>query len=132
VPLTTSAVAQVVVDVQPTAAFVNDVQGEINTYLDENCATQTVLQPTGCPFGVSIDDRVTSAPVWSIVEYPLVTLTAGETDFVMPQTPAMAHVSVEVQSLFDGDITMLEQDEPFAMGLTVTIAPSGQLDIKLN
>lgn len=132
VTLTTSAVTEATVDVQPTAAFIEDVQGEINAYLDEKCATQSVLQPTGCPFGVSIDDRVTSAPVWNIVEYPLVTLTAGEENFVMPQTPAVAHVSVEVQSLFDGEIAMLEQDEPFTMGLTVTISSGGQLDIKLN
>ena len=120
------------VDVQPTADFVQDVQEELNKWLDEDCATQTVLQPTGCPFGVNIDDRVTSAPAWSITEYPAVALAAGENAFEMPQTPGVAHVQVEVQSLFDGDVEMLDQDEPFSMALSVTITPSGSLDIKLH
>ncbi|PPL15411.1 hypothetical protein GY24_14330 [Microterricola pindariensis] len=131
-PVTTSDVTEATVDVQPTADFVNDVQEELNKWLDESCATQTVLQPTGCPFGVNIDDRVISGPTWSITEYPAVTLTPGENAFEMPQTPAVAHVQVEVQSLFDGDVEMLDQDEPFSMALSVTITPSGSLDIKLH
>ena len=86
----------------------------------------------GLPFGVNIDDRVTSAPVWTIVEYPVVTLTATDNNFEMPQTPAVAHVQVEVQSLFDGEVSTLDQDEPFSMGLTVTLSPSGQPQIILH
>ena len=126
-----AAVTSATVDVQPTEDFVHELQSEINQYLDE-CATQRVLQPTGCQFGVTIDDRVIGEPTWSIVEYPVVTLAATDINFEMPKTSAVAHVSVEVQSLFDGDISTLEQDEPFLMGLTVTIAPSGQLEIQLN
>ena len=91
-----------------------------------------MLQPTGCPFGVNIDDRVTSAPAWTIVEYPVVTLAATDTAFEIPQTPAVAHVQVEVQSLFDGDVELLDQDEAFSMALSVTISPSGALKIKLH
>lgn len=120
------------VDAQPTADFVNDVQNNIDDWLDKECATQTVLQPSGCPFGVTIDDRVIGEPKWSIVEYPAVTLTPTDSNFEMPQTPAVSHVSVEVQSLFDGDVSRLEQDEPFTMGLTVTISPSGTLEIQLK
>lgn len=131
-PVSAGGAVAATVDAQPTPEFVNDVQNNIDDWIDENCLTQTVLQPTGCPFGVTIDDRVLGEPTWSIVEYPVVTLTATDTNFEMPQTPAVAHVSVEVQSLFDGDISQLEQDEPFTMGLTVTISPSGTLNIQLN
>lgn len=132
VPVTASGVTEATVDVQPTAEFVHDVQGDLNGWLDEECASQAVLMPTGCPFGVNIDDRVTSAPVWTIVEYPVVTLTATDNNFEMPQTPAVAHVQVEVQSLFDGEVSTLDQDEPFSMGLTVTLSPSGQPQIVLH
>lgn len=131
-PVTGSGVAEATVDVQPTPDFVSDVQDELNNWLDETCTTQAVLQPTGCPFGVNIDDRVTSAPAWSITEYPTVTLTPGENTFEMPQTPAVAHVQVEVQSLFDGEVETLDQDEPFSVALSVNITPSGSLAIKLH
>ena len=31
------------------------------------CATQEVLQPTACPFGYVVQDRIVSPPTWSIV-----------------------------------------------------------------
>lgn len=132
VPVTASGVTEATVDVQPTEEFVHDVQADLNGWLDETCTSQSVLMPTSCPFGVSIDDRVTSAPVWTIIEYPVVTLAATDSNFEMPQTPGVAHVQVEVQSLFDGEVSTLDQDEPFSMGLTVTLSPSGQPQIVLH
>ncbi|MET0853544.1 MAG: hypothetical protein ABWY30_02855, partial [Microterricola sp.] len=111
VPVTQSGVTEATVDVQPTDEFVHDVQQDLNGWLDNTCASQAVLMPTGCPFGITIDDRVTSAPVWTITEYPVVTLTATDSNFEMPQTPGVAHVQVEVQSLFDGEVSTLDQDE---------------------
>jgi hypothetical protein len=122
----------VTLDLQPTDAFVEQVQVEINRYLDEECATQQVLQPSGCPFGIVIEDRVTSPPVWTIVEYPAVTLVAGDSGFEMPETPGVAHISVEVQSLFDGEYFQLEEDRPINLALTATIKPDGSIAIQLR
>ncbi|WP_157421472.1 hypothetical protein [Agromyces sp. Leaf222] len=121
----------VTVDAQPTADFVKRVQTQVDAYLD-GCATQPVLQPSDCPFGIEIDDRVLGVPAWSIVDYPDVTLTAGDTAFDMPPTDGMAHISVEVQSLFDGEISQLEEDRPFKLALSATIRPDDSIAIQLK
>jgi len=117
------------VDAQPTAAFTAAVQKQLNAFLDQ-CATQQVLQPAGCPFGVEIDDRVQGLPAWTMVTYPAVHLTAGQTAWTMDQAVGVAHLSVTVQSLFDGTVSQRESDERFAVSLTsVVIRSDGSLDI---
>ena len=128
---TASGPQEVAIDAQPNDAFVEAVQGELNGYLDQ-CTTQQVLKPSDCPFGVDIDDRVVSDPVWSIVAYPVVTLSPDEMSFAMPETDGIAHLEVEVQSLFDGEINDRSSDEPFQVKLTVTISEQGALQIKLR
>ncbi|MFC6356229.1 hypothetical protein [Luethyella okanaganae] len=131
VPVTTGGAREVSVDVQPSAAFVSDVQNELNGYLDK-CVTQQVLQPAGCPFGITIDDRVVGLPSWSMLEYPIVTLTGGKTAFEMPPTSGTVHVVVEVQSLFDGEMSTVDEDKPFEIALAVVIRPNGSLAIELH
>lgn len=117
------------VDAQPTSAFTAAVQKQLNAFLD-TCATQQVLQPAGCPFGVEIDDRVQGVPAWTMATYPTVHLTAGQTAWTMDQAVGVAHLSVTVQSLFDGTVDQRESDERFAVSLTsVVIRGDGSLDI---
>jgi hypothetical protein len=126
------AMDEVTVDALPTEAFIERVQAKVDEYLEDQCASQRVLQPAGCPFGVVVDDRVVSEPVWSIVESPAVTLIPGETTFEMPPTPGLAHISVDVQSLFDGAFSTLEQDESFTLALDATVRPDGSISIQLR
>ncbi len=56
-------------DIQANEAFVEQVNFELAGYLDD-CATQQVLQPTDCPFGQRISDRIEGLPEWSIALYP--------------------------------------------------------------
>ncbi|WP_394553625.1 hypothetical protein ACDF64_04420 [Agromyces sp. MMS24-JH15] len=121
----------VTVDTQPTPAFAERVQRQLDAYLDE-CATQEVLQPSGCPFGEVIDDRVVGTPSWSIVTYPVVTLVAGETAFEMPPTEGVAHLSVEIQSLFDGEYSQVEKDSPFTVSLTATVNADESIAVQLR
>lgn len=121
----------VTVDAQPTAAFVERVQLKVDEYL-AGCTEQPVLQPAGCPFGIEVDDRVTSEPQWTIVSTPQVTLTASETSFDMPPTEGVAHISVEAQDLFDGHFYTIEQDRPFTLALAATINPDGSIAIQLE
>ena len=130
-PVEPSARAAVTVDSVPTATFVERVQVKVDDYL-EQCTTQQVLQPAGCPFGIEIDDRVASTPVWTIVTSPVVTLTPGESAFEMPPTEGVAHISVEVQSLFDGEFSQLEEDRPFTLALTASIRADGSIAIQLK
>ena len=129
--LTKAGPEDVTVVAQPNANMITQVQAELDKYLDE-CATQQVLQPSNCPFGIEINDRVKDLPTWSIVDYPPVSLTAGETTFDMVTTPGVANVTVTVQSLFDGDISTTDENVDFQVGLSVIINPDGSLAIQLH
>lgn len=114
---------------EPNAGFVSKVRGQLDAYLD-TCAEQHVLQPAGCPFGVTIDDRVQGEPSWSIATHPPVAIIAGPTGWIMPKSQGAAHLSVTVQSLFDGTVEQRETDEPFAVSLSrIAIRDDGALDI---
>jgi hypothetical protein len=116
------------VNTMPNQEFVGQVQQEVNDYLD-NCATQQVLQPTGCPFGQVISNRVVSPPKWSIADYPAVTLDPGSAagEWFMPRTDARAHLLVDVRSLFDGTVSTFDEDVPFAVSYTVTFISDTEL-----
>lgn len=131
VRVTSAAVTDVTVDAEPNASFVSQVQAEVDKFLD-TCATQEVLQPSDCPFGIVIDDRIKGVPTWSIAEYPTVTLAAGATDFEMPDTEGQAHIVVDVQSLYDGELTTRDENVAFAIGLGVGIRPDGSIAIQLH
>jgi len=121
-------IADATVDVQANDAFVAEVQKHVTAYLAE-CATQQVLLPTGCPFGQSISNRTTSAPAWSMVADPVVTIVPGQPSgtWAVPKTPATAHLVVDVQSYFDGRATTFDEDVPFDVQYALTFEPGNKL-----
>lgn len=125
------SVTAVQVNVQANSTFVAEVDKELRGYLDA-CATQEVLLPTGCPFGKSFENRIDTTPDWSIARYPAVEIVPGETEgeWIMPQGDAAAHLSVEVQSLFDGSRSQFDEDIPFTVSYSIGIGESDQLSIK--
>ena len=125
--------AEVPLDVQthPTDAFVKVVQQRVNEFLTQ-CATQQVLQPTGCPFGMTVPNRVTAPPTWSMVSMPVVTLQPAGAGWKIPSTPATAHIVVEVQSLFDGSIHEVDKDVPFHVDGAIQFLPDGSASISIT
>jgi hypothetical protein len=115
-------------DVRANSAFVEQVQSEIDDFLD-SCTTQTVLLPTGCPFGQQISNRIASTPEWSMSEYPSVSLAPGSEpgSWLMPVTNAAAHLTVDVQSLFDGTTSVFDEDVPFTVSYLVTFLGDDEL-----
>lgn len=111
-------------DVQPKPAMLGEVTAHVRDRLSE-CATHDVLFPTGCPFGRAISNRVVSAPAWSILDHPPFTLEPGETfgTWLVPSTEGVAHLVVDVQSLFDGSISTFDEDVRFTVSYLVTIRP---------
>jgi hypothetical protein len=91
---------------RPTARLKDAASEAVEDYLDA-CAFQGVLQPSSCPFGITIDDRVIGSPVWKILDYPNVQLgLAGDrASWSLSATQGVAEVTVVVQSLFDGEIS---------------------------
>ncbi len=115
------------VEIEATEAFVAEVQRQIDEYLLE-CTTQPVLLPAGCPFGRTIVNRIVTDPVWSMTTYPVISLVPDGrvATWRVPIAGATAHIVVDVQSLFDGSITTLDQDVPFAVEYQVIVMEDGQ------
>ncbi|WP_179492405.1 hypothetical protein [Microbacterium immunditiarum] len=113
---------------QPTDEFLGVVQQRMEEFLTR-CATQQVLQPTACPFGFPVEDRITSLPKWSIIEQPSVTVESDGAGWRIPPAQAVAHIEVDVQSLFDGTITHVVEDVPFIVTGRITVLPDGTASI---
>jgi hypothetical protein len=116
------------VDIEASPAFVEQVAAELSAYLDE-CATQQVLQPTGCPFGQTMRNRIEGLPQWSITAYPEITIVPGSEPgtWLVPPTAATAHLHVDVRSLFDGTVSTFDEDVPFNVQYTITFPGDGSL-----
>lgn len=123
-------VAVASVNPQANEQFVSVVQEELDRTLDE-CATQEVLQPSGCPFGERITNRVVSTPKWSIAQYPEITIEPGATPgtWEVPSTPGTANLVVEVQSLFDGTVSTYDENAGFTVSYVITFTPDGGVSI---
>ncbi|EAR26100.1 hypothetical protein A20C1_09474 [marine actinobacterium PHSC20C1] len=115
-------------DVVANEALIAKVQREVDGYLDE-CATQVVLLPTGCPFGQPMSNRIVTTPEWSIAKYPPVNLTPGAepASWLMPATDAAAHLRVDVRSIFDGSVSTFDKDVNFSASYLVTFLPDDEL-----
>ncbi len=131
--LADAPLASVAVDVRarPTDEFVSVVQQRVDEFL-AGCADQRVLQPTGCPFGFVVQNRLEQPPVWSIVTSPRVTIEPDGAGWRIPPVRATAHISVSIRSIFDGSLRQVEEDVPFAMTGRITIQPDGSASITVT
>lgn len=113
----------------PTRAFRDVVAQKVSSFLAE-CATQKVLQPTGCPFGIRIDDRVQPDTLqWSIVTEPMVQIVPSGAFWSIASATGTAHLEADVRSIFDGHIYRFSEDVPFVIDGTVEILPDGTASI---
>jgi len=120
----------VIVQPEANARFVAGVTAEVHRQLDA-CAKQTVLFPTGCSFGQSIQDRVSGDPVWTIEHYPTIRIAPGP-DFgtwAIPSTPGTAHLKVAVTSLLDGSVSTFDQDVPFQLRATIAVGANDAVTV---
>ena len=131
--LADAPLARTPVDVQaePTDEFVDVVQSRVTEFL-ETCATQEVLQPTACPFGMEVQNRIASPPKWSIAQHPKVTVVPDGDQWKIPATDAVAHIDVEIMSLFDGSIQKISEDVPFRVNGTIAILADGSASIRVG
>lgn len=116
------------VQAEPTDAFIEVVQQRVEDFLS-TCAEQQVLQPTGCPFGYTVRNRIDGAPEWSIVQQPEVSVVPDGAGWRIPSTPAVAHIDVEIRSIFDGSTREVDDDVPFRVDGQITVLPDGTASI---
>lgn len=116
---------------EATERFVTVVQERVEEFLDE-CAGQQVLQPTACPFGFVVQNRIEGPPEWSIVAEPTVRLESDGADWRIPPTQATARISVSIQSLFDGSVRRVEEDVRFFLQGAITVQPDNSVAISVT
>ncbi|WES63502.1 hypothetical protein P0L94_13650 [Microbacter sp. GSS18] len=119
------------IQARATEQFISVVQERVTEFLDA-CATQEVLQPTSCPFGYVLQDRVVSAPAWSITAHPAVDVVPSGAVWSIPAAQATATLEVDVKSLFDGTIYHLSETVPFTVTGTITVLPDGSVSIAVG
>jgi hypothetical protein len=124
--ITPGASERAVVAATPTAEFESAVQKQVNSFLAA-CATQSKLFPAGCPFSKSIDDRIVGEPAWSIGADPTIKIVADAKTWVVAQCQGVAHITVDVESLFDGTVSTLDEDVPFTVSYSLVLAPDGSI-----
>jgi hypothetical protein len=102
------------VRIEPTSELVDRTRDAVEDFLDD-CVDQDVLQPVGCPFGITISDRVVGTPQWTILDYPDVSLRLGadRATWSVSGNSGVAEVRVQVQSLFDGSLEESTEVVPF-------------------
>lgn len=116
------------VQAQPTDEFLGVVQEKVEEFLTQ-CATQQVLQPTACPFGYFVEDRIASLPAWSIAVQPQVSVEPDGAGWSILPSEAIAHIEVDIRSLFDGRVRSVAEDIPFTVTGKITVRPDGKVSI---
>lgn len=131
--LSDSPLANIPVELQAfaTSEFVGIVQQRVEEFLSA-CATQEVLQPTGCPFGFVVQDRIVSPPAWTIVSQPTVSVVPEGAGWRIPPTEAVAHIDVQIRSLFDGSVSEISQEVPFTVTGSIAVLPDGTASITVG
>ncbi len=105
---------QLRVPLEPTTQLVDRTTAAVEDFLND-CVAQGVLQPVGCPFGVTITDRVVGTPQWTVLDYPDVSLRLGadQATWSLVANSGVAEVTLQVQSLFDGSLEEMTEIVPF-------------------
>ncbi|MEI2269580.1 hypothetical protein OHB93_09685 [Microbacterium sp. No. 7] len=116
---------------EPTEKFIGVVQQEVDDFLAQ-CATQKVLQPTGCPFGYYVRNRIVEPPTWKIEENPVVTLEPDGAGWAITRTQAVAKIDVQIRSIFDGSVYDVNELVPFFLTGKITILPDGTASIAVS
>jgi len=125
------ASSKVNLDAVPTPEFIERVQQEVDDFFD-SCVRQRVLLPSGCPFGIGIENRVSGEPVWGVATYPQVGLRPGASGWeIIPMSLSLTF-DANIQSLFDGSVTPVHEDIPLTISGSVILTASGDVSVLIN
>jgi len=119
------------IQAEATEEFVAVVQEKVEEFLSA-CATQEVLQPTDCPFGFVVQDRIDSLPQWALTEQPTVALEPEGDGWRIVPSEAVARIQVDIQSLFDGSISNVSEDVPFLVTGSISVLSDGTATIVVS
>ncbi|PQZ96390.1 hypothetical protein CQ018_03795 [Arthrobacter sp. MYb227] len=107
---------------EPTKTLLDEVNKQINTYLD-TCASQQVLMPANCPMSYSTSARVHSDSIhWSILDYPSAEVVSYDGGWVLKPLTVKTHLDLTEQNLRTGAYTEKSVDDSF--GFTAVLKVS--------
>ena len=87
---------------KPTKKFISSVSDKVKKYLDE-CTTQQVLFPSGCPFSYDTQSRVDPDTIeWSIAKYPKIDVSYYNGYWVLSPLDFTAKLDLVEQDLRTG------------------------------
>lgn len=131
--LSDSPAADIPVDLQtePTDEFIEVVQDKVEGFLT-SCAEQEVLQPTGCPFGQVVRNRIVELPDWSITAQPAISVVPDGPNWAIEPAEAVAHIDVDIQDIGTGAIRSFSEDVPFVIAGSIEILPDGTASIQVS
>ncbi|MGV9194086.1 hypothetical protein ACQ143_07045 [Microbacterium sp. MC2] len=131
--LSDTPAADIPVDLQtePTEEFVEVVQEKVEEFLT-SCTQQEVLQPTGCPFGFFVRNRIVDLPKWSMTSQPEITVVPDGAGWAIERTDAVAHIEVDIQDIGTGAISHWDEDVPFQITGEIDILPDGTASIQVS
>lgn len=131
--LSDTPAADIPVDLQtePTPEFIDVVQEKVEGFLT-SCTEQEVLQPTGCPFGWFVRNRIVDLPKWSMTTQPEISVVPDGPNWAIERTKAVAHIEVDIQDIGTGAISHWDEDVPFFITGEIDILPDGTASIQVS
>ncbi|MHA7279621.1 hypothetical protein ACX80H_07695 [Arthrobacter sp. MDT2-2] len=114
---------------EATPELVQAVNDQLHTFLDD-CAGQTVFQPTNCPFYYLTNERLAGGIAWSIEEYPSATITQNNGEWSLAPLRGSARIDTRLRDFFSGAVRDVSESVPFEFEAdllvtedTVTVTP---------
>ncbi|MEG2576587.1 MAG: hypothetical protein RSA54_02530, partial [Glutamicibacter sp.] len=93
---------EIALKTEPTKDFIAAINAKVKNYLNE-CASEQVLMPAGCPFAYSTSARVDPATIdWSIAKYPTIEVNYYNGAWVLSPLRATATLTLTEQDLRTG------------------------------
>ncbi len=111
---------EIALKTQPTKEFIASISAKVKSYLDE-CATQQVLMPSGCPFAYNTTARVDSSSIaWSIDTYPTIEVSYYNGAWILSPLEVKASVDLVEQDLRTGTKEAKKVTEKFSFTAQLT------------
>ncbi|BBE24061.1 hypothetical protein MN0502_29440 [Arthrobacter sp. MN05-02] len=97
---------------EATPELTSAVDDRLRAFLDD-CAAQTVFQPTNCPFNYPTNERLAGEIAWSIEEYPTATITPIDGGWSLAPLRGSARIETQLRDFFSGAVRDVSESVPF-------------------
>ncbi len=104
--------ASLALSAEATPELTRAVDEQVHTFLD-SCADQAVFQPTGCPFTYLTTEPLAGDIVWTIEDYPTITVQENDDAWSLSTLQGSARMETTLQDYLSGAETDISESVPF-------------------